>query len=249
MQNHDYSSLSESGVLECPICYEIFNNATETFCGHAFCELCLYRCLEREDICPTCRAKPSPVHPSFTIRRIVDEYRKHNNLTIENINPRTAQEEKDLGNSHYTKGQFALAIKHYSNAIHLSPSSVLFGNRAICLFKLKQYKLALDDCNKSIQMDPNYVKSLARKGLCLEQLRYYEEAKNVLLHCRDLDVKGSFQTEVDGALDRLSKYVKIVKQTRPPVPPSPHNRGRAQDGNVDSPLNLFSQLFGDWTLS
>ncbi len=35
----EFMSISEksASALECPVCCELFNNAVETFCGHAFC--------------------------------------------------------------------------------------------------------------------------------------------------------------------------------------------------------------------
>jgi len=96
------SFLGETGVLDCPICCDLVDNACETFCGHCFCEFCLHKCLEKEaNVCPVCRKDPSPIHASFTIRRIVDEHRKANGLVKEQIRMKTVQEEKQIGNGNY----------------------------------------------------------------------------------------------------------------------------------------------------
>jgi tetratricopeptide (TPR) repeat protein len=71
-----------------------------------------------------------------------------------------ASVEKELGNSLYQQSQYAEAIKHYSEAILATSSgqalSVLYANRAACYFKLKQYLLAIEDCDRSVQSDANY---------------------------------------------------------------------------------------------
>lgn len=53
------------------------------------------------------------VHPSFTLRRIVEEYRKIKGLTKEQVTPTSAEEEKIMGNNCYQRGEFADAVKHY----------------------------------------------------------------------------------------------------------------------------------------
>eukprot|EP01087_Luapelamoeba_hula_P005044 TRINITY_DN15127_c0_g1_i2.p1 TRINITY_DN15127_c0_g1~~TRINITY_DN15127_c0_g1_i2.p1 ORF type:complete len:428 (+),score=72.09 TRINITY_DN15127_c0_g1_i2:58-1284(+) len=38
----------------CPICFNVFENAHMTPCGHNFCEECIKECLNRKHICPCC---------------------------------------------------------------------------------------------------------------------------------------------------------------------------------------------------
>ena len=75
------------------------------------------------------------------------------------VSPKNANEEKEKGNRLYQQNQFAEAIKHYSEAINNSTgvsTAILYANRAACYSKLKQYLLAIDDCDKAIQIDPSY---------------------------------------------------------------------------------------------
>jgi tetratricopeptide (TPR) repeat protein len=215
MYNDDMDETSAAfELLECPICCELFENATETFCGHAFCEYCIARCLENEpEVCPVCRNDPSPIHPSFTLRKIVEEYRKMRGLTIEDLSNKSASEEKQTGNAHYLKGEFADAIKHYSNAIDDTPSAILFGNRATAYFKLNQFRLALQDCEKAIKLDPAYVKAYMRKGLCLEQMRDYNEAYKTFLEVKRLDKSSQLREETDHAIQRITRFVTSASTT------------------------------------
>jgi len=207
-------------LLECPICCELFNNATETFCGHAFCEYCIARCLEHEpDVCPVCRNDPSPIHASFTIRRIVEEWRKMRGIAIEEEEKKSASEEKQTGNNHYLKGEFADAIKHYTTAIESTPSAILYGNRATAFFKLNQWKLALYDCDKAIKMDAQYVKAYLRKGLCLEQLREYSLAFQTFNEVKRLDKNGQLRDETDQAIKRVHQLAAIQSSVPGAVPP------------------------------
>eukprot|EP01117_Protostelium_nocturnum_P004916 TRINITY_DN1780_c0_g1_i1.p1 TRINITY_DN1780_c0_g1~~TRINITY_DN1780_c0_g1_i1.p1 ORF type:complete len:305 (+),score=71.70 TRINITY_DN1780_c0_g1_i1:185-1099(+) len=221
-----------SELLECPICCELFNNATETFCGHAFCEYCIARCLEHEpDVCPVCRNDPSPIHPSFTIRRVVEEWRKLKGIAIEESARLGANEEKQTGNNHYLKGEYADAIKHYTNAIEESPSAILFGNRATAFFKINQWKMSLYDCDKAIKMDPTYVKAYLRKGYCLEQMREYSEAYKTLNEVKRLDKSGALREETDQAIKRVHQLAAL--QTA--VSTAPNGDGAAQQNSQQQP--------------
>jgi len=223
---------SGNELLECPICCELFNNATETFCGHAFCEYCIARCLEHEpDVCPVCRNDPSPIHPSFTLRRVVEEWRKLRGLPLEDEDKKSASEEKQTGNNHYLKGEFADAIKHYTNAIEESPSAILYGNRATAFFKLNQWKLALFDCDKAIKMDATYVKAYLRKGLCLEQLKDYNGAYQTFNEVKRLDKNGQLREETEQGIKRVYQLASLQssinnttqtqQQQQPQAPPPP----------------------------
>ena len=91
-------------------------------------------------------------------------------LDPDNIKCRTAykkmnkQEElKDQGNIEFKARNYDDAIRYYTESIemdhgHKSLVSVLYANRAIVLVKLKKYREAIADCDKSIEANEKYVK-------------------------------------------------------------------------------------------
>jgi len=240
-------------VLECPICCELFETACETFCGHCFCEHCLNACLEFDpNTCPVCRANPTPIHPSFTVRRIVEEYRKFRGLTKEKISPRSAKEEKDLGNQCYSNNKYADAIEHYNKALEEQPTAALFGNRAICYYKLKQYRLAIMDCDRGIQLEPQNAKLRVRKALCLEKLKEFEEAKKIFQEARKYDVNNNFADEITSGLQRISQpsfstpppSPKPTQHQSSSQPQTPNYHNYAHNTNTNQRVeNFFQQQF------
>lgn len=67
------SNVIRNELLECPICLQLINNAMETSCGHCFCSFCINKSLEVGMDCPVCKSDPSPIHVSFTVRRMISE--------------------------------------------------------------------------------------------------------------------------------------------------------------------------------
>jgi len=229
-------------ILECPICCELIHNAFETSCGHAFCEFCLNKCLERENVCPVCRKDPSPAHPRFIIRRITEEFRKAHGLRREQVATKTSADEKQTGNAFYNQGKYAEAIKHYTFALEIEASAVLFANRSVCYFKLRQYRLAIEDADRALSMNPTFVKVFVRKALCLEQLRYFNEALEYFKKAQPLDKTMVFKDEIDGGIRRLSKIASYE-----PSQGSPSNQSNAPRPNQSGPWgasNIFSDIFG-----
>jgi hypothetical protein len=60
--------------LECSICHNLLNDPLRTKCGHIFCQICIFKWLERHDNCPICRVEniQNSLKNDFTIKRIVD---------------------------------------------------------------------------------------------------------------------------------------------------------------------------------
>ena len=56
-----------------------------------------------------------------------------------------ADAEKEKGNAEFKAGNFPQAIVHFSKAIELGPTHVLYSNRSACYSSLSKWDEALDD--------------------------------------------------------------------------------------------------------
>ncbi|CAF1445660.1 unnamed protein product [Adineta steineri] len=66
----------------CPICFEIINEAFVSRCGHSFCSKCLQRTVESLRRCPKCQLtlQPSDIFPNYTLNAIIEKYRQQRPL-------------------------------------------------------------------------------------------------------------------------------------------------------------------------
>jgi stress-induced-phosphoprotein 1 len=84
---------------------------------------------------------------------------------------------KEKGNAALTAGRNDEAIEAYSQAINLDNTNhVLFSNRSAAYLKAGKYQLALEDAEKTVQLNPTWAKGYSRKGASLHALQRYEEA-------------------------------------------------------------------------
>lgn len=84
-----------------------------------------------------------------------------------------AEEFKKDGNEHFKNGDYTKSAEIYTTALRTCPvacaieRSVLYGNRAAAKQKLDLKPAAIDDCTKSIEFNPSYVKVLLRLVLSI----------------------------------------------------------------------------------
>merc|ERR1712002_427349 len=93
------------------------------------------------------------------------------------LDPAKAEEERQKGNDMFTKGDYPGAVKAYSEAIKRNPEDAkIFSNRAAAYSKLMEFNLALKDCDKCIELDPNFIKGHIRKGHICIALKNFQKA-------------------------------------------------------------------------
>lgn len=91
-------------------------------------------------------------------------------LTEEEIqeNKEKAESLKLQGNDYFKNAEYEKSIEAYTEAIAICPKkctverSILFSNRAAAHKHLGAQSVAIEDCTKAIEHNPNYVKAYAR---------------------------------------------------------------------------------------
>jgi DnaJ family protein C protein 7 len=88
---------------------------------------------------------------------------------------------KEEGNTHFKAGRYQQALDIYTSALEVDPlnkgtNSKILNNRAMCYSKLKQWDLAIQDCDKAIQLDPSYTKARKTRAKALGEGGDWEEA-------------------------------------------------------------------------
>merc|ERR1711879_741127 len=81
------------------------------------------------------------------------------------------------GNNYFRGGKFELAEHAYSKAIEaLKSNPIPWANRAQARLKLKKFKKAEEDCDRCLQLDPEYTKAIFRRGCARQGSKQYAKA-------------------------------------------------------------------------
>jgi DnaJ family protein C protein 7 len=89
---------------------------------------------------------------------------------------------KEKANEVFKSGNYQEAIEKYTNLLELDPknkcfNSTIYANRALCQQKLGNTMEALQDINRSIQLNERYMKAYQRRGSIFMTLKMYDEAR------------------------------------------------------------------------
>jgi len=88
---------------------------------------------------------------------------------------------KEEGNTAFKAGNLEEAYKLYSEALLIDPcnritNAKLYFNRATVASKLKKTAESIADCDRALDLDPNYTKALLRRAKTYMETEQYEEA-------------------------------------------------------------------------
>jgi tetratricopeptide (TPR) repeat protein len=91
---------------------------------------------------------------------------------------------KDEGNRHFAAGEYDTASACYTEAIRHCPRShehderraVFYCNRAACAVSAGRADDAVYDCDRALELRPDYVKAVVRRAAMLEKLGQLDEA-------------------------------------------------------------------------
>jgi len=110
-----------------------------------------------------------------------------------------AEEAKAKGTAAFQAGKYEEAIGHYTKAIELGPTHVLYSNRSAAYGGMGNWEEALTDATKCIEMKPDWGKGYGRKGAALHGLGRYEAA--IGAYEKGLDVEPGLAMLTKGLAD------------------------------------------------
>ncbi|KAH7856934.1 hypothetical protein Vadar_007103 [Vaccinium darrowii] len=99
-----------------------------------------------------------------------------------------AEEAKVKGNAAFSAGNYADAIRHYTEAIDLSPDNhVLYSNRSAACVSRNQYTEALFDAKNAVKLKPDWPEAFSRLGAAHLGLQNYNDAVSAYKKGLELD--------------------------------------------------------------
>jgi len=130
-----------------------------------------------------------------------------------------AERLKKQANAKFNKGDIESSRSLYADAIGCIPQpheaysqgvksllSMLYSNRAVTYFRDKKYQESLDDCEKSIILDPQSEKSYIRKARALGGMDMHDEARACL---EDASAKIPTSKKI------REELIKAIQESRP----------------------------------
>lgn len=137
------------------------------------------------------------------MKTTVLEKKKQDKLAY--INPELGLEAKERGNDAFRAQDWPTAIKEYEEAIKRDPKNPAYNNNlAATLCKIMDFQGAMSACEKALELDPKYVKAIARKG-DIEFLRK-EYHKALETYQKGLAIEADNKACKDG----LAKTMRMV---------------------------------------
>jgi tetratricopeptide (TPR) repeat protein len=119
---------------------------------------------------------------------------------------------KNEGNAKFKQEEYEQAIEVYTQALNMCPlaypkdRAVLYSNRSAAQMKLGELSVAIEDCSRSIELDPTYIKVLMRRAQMYETTDKLEEALEDYKRVVELD---SSNGEAISACMRLPDQIKV----------------------------------------
>ncbi|XP_028804376.1 hsp70-Hsp90 organizing protein 3 [Neltuma alba] len=124
-----------------------------------------------------------------------------------------ADEAKAKGNAAFSSGDFAAAIRHFSDAIALSPDNhVLYSNRSAAYASLHKYSEALADAKKTVELKPDWSKGYSRLGAAHLGLGQHDEA--IAAYNKGLDIDPNNEPLKSGLADARAAATATSSRSR-----------------------------------
>jgi RNA polymerase II-associated protein 3 len=115
------------------------------------------------------------------------------------------EEEKLIGNRFFTQKNYSEAIKHYTLGLNISKNPILFGNRALCYYKLNDFENCISDCDEALKLDSSYFKVYFRRAMSKLNLGRFESS------LEDFEESLKFDT-VKASILESELYIKCLRE-------------------------------------
>jgi len=113
------------------------------------------------------------------------------------INPELSAQAREEGNTLFKKGDFAGAVKAYTESIKRNPDDARgYNNRANAYTKLAALPEALKDADQAIKVDPKFIKAYIRKSHILLTMRDHSKAIEALQEAAEHDEEKQHTKEI-----------------------------------------------------
>jgi len=121
----------------------------------------------------------------------------------------TFQVLKEKGNAALTAGKFDEAIQAYTEAINLEPTNhVLYSNRSAAYLKAAKLSSALEDAEKTVELNPVWAKGYSRKGAVLFALQKFDEAFTCYNKGKEIIINLQIANILDVSMTCASSYFR-----------------------------------------
>uniref|UniRef100_A0A2P2KC06 Uncharacterized protein MANES_02G035100 n=1 Tax=Rhizophora mucronata TaxID=61149 RepID=A0A2P2KC06_RHIMU len=148
-----------------------------------------------------------------------------------------ADEAKAKGNAAFSAGEYSAAVKHFTEAISISPENhVLYSNRSAAHASLHNYSDALADAKKTVELKPDWSKGYSRLGAAYLGLHQVQDA--ISAYKKGLEIDPNSEPLKSGLAD--AEAAAATSRSRTVPPPSPF-------GDAFSGPEMWAKLAADPT--
>ncbi|TFY60717.1 hypothetical protein EVG20_g7325 [Dentipellis fragilis] len=122
------------------------------------------------------------------------------------IDPEKAEVAREEGNKLFKNGDFAGAVKSYTEGIKRNPSDPRgYNNRALAYTKLVAFPEALKDAEEAIKVDPTFVKAYIRKSTVHFAMRDYTKAMDAIQEATEHDDDAKHTSEIQSQMFKIQQ--------------------------------------------
>eukprot|EP00996_Jenningsia_fusiforme_P007002 NODE_903_length_1835_cov_160.438410_g796_i0.p1 GENE.NODE_903_length_1835_cov_160.438410_g796_i0~~NODE_903_length_1835_cov_160.438410_g796_i0.p1 ORF type:complete len:547 (-),score=118.08 NODE_903_length_1835_cov_160.438410_g796_i0:125-1765(-) len=127
-----------------------------------------------------------------------------------------ALEAKERGNEFWKKNLYPEALKEYEEAIKRNPKDPTFySNRAACYMKLGELSYAQKDCDKALELNPDFVKCMTRKAQIHFLAKEYHKALQWYEKALKLEPQNpELRSGVERTLKQINSHTGEVDEER-----------------------------------